>query len=110
MLDMSHLNTVREIKNLHPLKQVSNGCLHSYHLTSHESEVPIVEVYDVSIWVSCDKVSRARLIIPVNYLKSFTRLKVPEMFLRLVPRIIHLALKTMPYAYNYVSSSVFWVI
>ena len=44
-------------------------------------------------------VSRARLIILGTRLRSFTRLKARERFRRLVPRIIHLALKTMPYAY-----------
>ena len=45
-------------------------------------------------------VSRARWIILGTRLRSFTRLKARERFRRLVPRIIHLALKTMPYAYN----------
>jgi hypothetical protein len=45
-------------------------------------------------------VSRARWIILDTRLRSCTRIKARERFRRRVPRIIHLALKPMPYAYN----------
>ncbi len=43
-------------------------------------------------------VFRARWIILGTRLRSFSRLNARERLRRLVPRIVHLALKTMPYA------------